>query len=160
MGLIRGALHIAAYGGVSSKSKKQRMASMQLAATQGKSETEIKIAGSRNFDWGESGEHPREAAKGAARQAASRACGRVARLATRSTRRWGRGLPRWSRSDGHMSWCPDGTGGFDYEGPVQGTVGWSPFATSLTVRARGSMNETDNPSGERASVSEPVPAAA
>ena len=51
MGLIRGALHIATYGGVSPKSKKQRMASMQLAATQGKSETEIKIAGSRNFDW-------------------------------------------------------------------------------------------------------------
>ena len=50
MGLIRGALHIAAYGGVSPKPKKQRMASMQLAATQGKSETEIKIAGSRNVD--------------------------------------------------------------------------------------------------------------
>jgi hypothetical protein len=50
VGLIRGALHIAAYGGVSPKPKKQRMASMQLAATQGKSETEIKIAGSRNFD--------------------------------------------------------------------------------------------------------------
>ena len=51
MGLIRGALHIATYGAVSPKSKKQRMASMQLAAMQGKSEAEIKIAGSRNFDW-------------------------------------------------------------------------------------------------------------
>jgi hypothetical protein len=51
MGLIRGALHIATYGAVSPKSKKQRMASMQLATMQGKSEAEIKIAGSRNFDW-------------------------------------------------------------------------------------------------------------
>ena len=51
MGLIRGALHIATYGAVSPKSKKQRTASMQLAALQGKSEAEIKIAGSRNFDW-------------------------------------------------------------------------------------------------------------
>jgi hypothetical protein len=51
MGLIRGALHLATYGAVSPKSKKQRMASMQLAALQGKSEAEIKIAGSRNFDW-------------------------------------------------------------------------------------------------------------
>ncbi len=51
MGLIRGALHIATYGAVSPKSKKQRTASKQLAAMQGKSEAEIKIAGSRNFDW-------------------------------------------------------------------------------------------------------------
>jgi len=51
MGLIRGALHIATYGAVSPKSKKQRMAAMQLSALQGKSEAEIKIAGSRNFDF-------------------------------------------------------------------------------------------------------------
>jgi hypothetical protein len=51
MGLIRGALHLATYGAVSPKSKKQRMASRQLAAMQGKSEAEVKIAGSRNFDW-------------------------------------------------------------------------------------------------------------
>jgi len=114
------------YSGVSPKSKKQRMASMQLPATQGKGETEIKIAGSRNFDWVNQANIRARQQRGAARQAAGRACGRVARLATRSTRRWGRGLPRWSRSDGHMSWCPDGTGGFEYEGPIQGTVGWAP----------------------------------
>jgi hypothetical protein len=51
MGLIRGALHIASYGAVSPKSKKQRTASMQLAAMQGASEAEIKVAGSRNFDF-------------------------------------------------------------------------------------------------------------
>src|SRR5215831_15511864 len=34
-----------------------------------------------------------------------------------------------------------------------------PFGTSLTVRARGRMNETGKLGGERASVSEPVPAA-
>lgn len=51
MGLIRGALHIASYGAVSPKSKKQRTAAAQLAATQGASEAEIKIAGSRNFDF-------------------------------------------------------------------------------------------------------------
>jgi transposase len=51
MGLIRGALHIASYGTVSPKSKKQRTAAMQLAAMQGASEPEIKIAGSRNFDF-------------------------------------------------------------------------------------------------------------
>jgi hypothetical protein len=51
MGLIRGALHIASYGAVSPKSKKQRTAAMQLAAMQGASEAEIKIAGSRNFDF-------------------------------------------------------------------------------------------------------------
>jgi hypothetical protein len=50
MGLIRGTLHLATYGAVSPKSKKQRMASRQLAAMQGMSEAEIKIAGSRNFD--------------------------------------------------------------------------------------------------------------
>ena len=51
MGLIRGALHIATYGAVSPKSKKQRMAAAQLAAMQGASDREIKIAGSRNFDF-------------------------------------------------------------------------------------------------------------
>lgn len=51
MGLIRGALHIASYGAVSPKSKKQRTGAMQLAAMQGASEAEIKIAGSRNFDF-------------------------------------------------------------------------------------------------------------
>jgi hypothetical protein len=51
MGLIRGALHLATYGAVSPKSKKQRMASMQLAAMRGKSEAEIKAAGGRNFDF-------------------------------------------------------------------------------------------------------------
>jgi hypothetical protein len=50
MGLIRGTLHLATYGAVSPKSKKQRMASRQLAAMQGKSEAEIKAAGGRNFD--------------------------------------------------------------------------------------------------------------
>ena len=34
-----------------------------------------------------------------------------------------------------------------------------PFGASLTVRARGSINETGKRSGERATVSEPVPAA-
>ena len=43
MGLIRGALHIASYGAVSPKSKKQRVAAMQLAAMQGASEAEIKM---------------------------------------------------------------------------------------------------------------------
>jgi hypothetical protein len=32
------------------------------------------------------------------------------------------GLPRRSRSDGHMSWCPDGTGVFLCEGPAQGPL--------------------------------------
>lgn len=36
LGLLRGTLHIATYGAVSAKSKKQRTASMQLAAMQGK----------------------------------------------------------------------------------------------------------------------------
>ena len=51
MGLIRGSLHIFTYGAVSAKSKKQRMASMQLAALQGKSPAAIKAAGGRNFDF-------------------------------------------------------------------------------------------------------------
>lgn len=51
MGLIRGALHIATYGAVSPKSKKQRMAAAQLAAMKGASDREVKIAGSRNFDF-------------------------------------------------------------------------------------------------------------
>jgi hypothetical protein len=51
MGLIRGALHIATYGAVSAKSKKQRTAAMQLAAAQGASQAAIKAAGGRNFDF-------------------------------------------------------------------------------------------------------------
>jgi Short C-terminal domain len=50
VGLLRGTLHIATYGAVSAKSKKQRTASMQLAAMQGKSPTAIKAAGGRSFD--------------------------------------------------------------------------------------------------------------
>jgi hypothetical protein len=50
-GTDQGALHLATYGAVSPKSKKQRMTAIQLAALQGKSEAEIKIAGSRNFEW-------------------------------------------------------------------------------------------------------------
>ena len=124
-GSDQGALHITAYGGVSPKSKKQRMASVQLAAAQGKSETEIKIAGSRNFDWvNQANIRARQQRELRARQQAGLAGGSPDwRPEARDD---GRGLPRWSRSDGHMSWCPDGTGGFEYEGPVQGTVGWSP----------------------------------
>ena len=51
MGLMRGALHIATYGAVSAKSKKQRTAAMQLAAAQGASPAAVKAAGGRNFDF-------------------------------------------------------------------------------------------------------------
>lgn len=51
LGLLRGTLHIATYGAVSAKSKKQRTASMQLAAMQGKGQAAIKAAGGRNFDF-------------------------------------------------------------------------------------------------------------
>ncbi len=51
MGLRRGAFHIATYGAVSAKSKKQRTAAMQLAAAQGASPAAIKAAGGRNFDF-------------------------------------------------------------------------------------------------------------
>jgi hypothetical protein len=50
MGLIRGALSLATFGAVASRSKKQRVAAMTLAATQGKSEQEVQIAGGRSFD--------------------------------------------------------------------------------------------------------------
>jgi hypothetical protein len=50
MGLIRGALNLATFGAVASRSKKQRTAAMTLAATQGKSEEEVRIAGGRSFD--------------------------------------------------------------------------------------------------------------
>jgi hypothetical protein len=49
MGLIRGSLHILSSGAVSAKSKKQRMAAMQLAALQGRTEAEIRAAGGRSF---------------------------------------------------------------------------------------------------------------
>jgi hypothetical protein len=49
MGLIRGSLHILTSGAVSAKSKKQRMAAMQLAALQGRTEAEIRAAGGRSF---------------------------------------------------------------------------------------------------------------
>jgi Short C-terminal domain len=51
MGLIRGALRLTTGGAVSAKSKKQRMAAMQLAALQGRSQAEIKAAGGRGFDF-------------------------------------------------------------------------------------------------------------
>jgi hypothetical protein len=47
---------------------------------------------------------------------------RAERLRRREARDDGEGLPRWSRSDGHMSWCPDGTGAFQHEGPAQGPL--------------------------------------
>jgi hypothetical protein len=150
---------VATYGGVSPKSKKQRMASMQLAATQGKSETEIKIAGSRNFDWvNQANIRARQQRELRARQQAGLAGG----------------SPDWrpeARDDGGG----DCLAGQDLMATCHGVRmarvasirgacpgnRWSvPFGSSLTVRARGSMNETDKPSGERASVSEPVPAAA
>src|SRR6266581_2082781 len=34
----------------------------------------------------------------------------------------GGGLPRWSRSDGYMSWCPDGHGCLPIRGACPGTV--------------------------------------
>src|ERR1700734_766052 len=50
MGLIRGTLSLVTFGGVASRSKKQRTAAMTLAAVQGKSEQDIKVAGGRSFD--------------------------------------------------------------------------------------------------------------
>lgn len=50
MGLIRGALNLATFGAVASRSKKQRVAAMTLAAAQGKSEQEVRIAGGRSFN--------------------------------------------------------------------------------------------------------------
>jgi hypothetical protein len=50
MGLIRGALHLATFGAVASRSKKQRVAAMTLAAAQGKNEQDVRIAGGRSFD--------------------------------------------------------------------------------------------------------------
>lgn len=50
MGLIRGALSLASGGAVAARSKKQRVAAQQLAAMQGASSAEIKIAGNRNFN--------------------------------------------------------------------------------------------------------------
>ena len=44
MGLIRGALNLATFGTVASRSKKQRVAAMTLAATQGKAS---KMSGSQ-----------------------------------------------------------------------------------------------------------------
>jgi hypothetical protein len=49
MGLIRGALNLATFGAVASRSEKQRVAAMTLAATQGKSEEDVKLAGGRSF---------------------------------------------------------------------------------------------------------------
>ena len=49
MGLIRGSLHILTQGAVSAKSKKQRMAAMQLSALQGRSAAEVRAAGGRSF---------------------------------------------------------------------------------------------------------------
>jgi hypothetical protein len=72
----------------------------------------------------------------------------------------GRGLPRWSRSDGRMSWCPDGHGCLAMRGACLGDRRLVLFGTLLNRTSQGSMNETGKPSGERASVSKPVPAAA
>jgi hypothetical protein len=50
MGLIRGTLSLVTFGGVASRSKKQRTAAMTLAAVQGKGEQDVKVAGGRSFD--------------------------------------------------------------------------------------------------------------
>ena len=76
MGLIRGALHIATYGAVSAKSKKQRTAAMQLAAARGASPAAIKAAGGRNFDFVNKYNYEQKRLRGqAVRSAALRAQG-------------------------------------------------------------------------------------
>lgn len=72
MGLIRGAFHIATYGAVSAKSKKQRTAAMQLAAAQGASSTAIKAAGGRNFDFANQYNYERQRLRDAAVRSALR----------------------------------------------------------------------------------------
>ncbi len=78
----------------------------------------------------------------------------------REARRWGRGDCRASGSDGYMSRCLDGAWMSSNTRGLSRGRSLSPFGTSLTVRAPGSVNETHKPSGDHASVSEPVPAAA
>src|SRR5260370_33638117 len=72
----------------------------------------------------------------------------------------GGGDCRASGSDGYMSWCLDGAWMSSNTRGLSRGRSLSPFGTSLTVRAPGSVNETHKPSGDRANVSEPVPAAA